>query len=320
MKIHVILAGLKKENAEKVLQRMEALVSSLPAEAVYTVYQAGCEDCLDEIKSWAACRKLTGGEPVGFESSGAEDGTDLILVSGTSEGKELGMMLAAALKKPCRTEVISFHETYSEWMAVRNVYSTHAEGLYPAAGSVCIAAASGEKKEYIPADSREKDGIQIPVHQFELFAGNLIQMDSRKNRLVREVSMEKAEDLSGARLVLLGGKGLGSKANFQRLEDLAKKLGASAGCTRPVAMAGWASYDKVVGLSGSILSADVCIAFGVSGAGPLMEGASGAARLVAVNNDPKAPIFHYAHDGVVADCLEIMAAMEQLTETEKQEV
>ena len=51
--------------------------------------------------------------------------------------------------------------------------------------------------------------------------------------------------------MLLGGKGLGSKANFERLEALAEKLGASCGCTRPVAMAGWASYDKVVGLSGS---------------------------------------------------------------------
>ena len=158
------------------------------------------------------------------------------------------------------------------------------------------------------------------MHPFELFAGDLIQVDNPAKHLIHEEMLEKKEDLAGARLVLLGGKGLGSKANFERLEALAEKLGASCGCSRPVAMAGWASYDKVVGLSGSILSADVCIAFGVSGAGPLMTGASGAKRLIAVNNDPKAPIFSQCSDGVVEDCLEILAAMEQLADAEEQEV
>jgi len=311
MNVHVILAGLKKDTAEASLQRMEALVSQLPESAEYTVYQSGCEDCLEEIRRWASCRTLAAGEPADFE------GADLVLVCGTPEGKELGMRLAAALKKPCRTEVISFEEEYGELMAVRKVYSTHLDGLCPAAGSVSVVSAVGEKKEYNPADGTRGGAA---VHPFELFAGDLIQVDHLAKQLVHEEMLEKKEDLAGARLVLLGGKGLGSKANFERLEALAEKLGASCGCTRPVAMAGWASYDKVVGLSGSILSADVCIAFGVSGAGPLMTGAGGAKRLIAVNNDPKAPIFSQCSDGVVEDCLEILAAMEQLADAEEQEV
>jgi len=311
MNVHVILAGLKKDTAEACLQRMEALVSQLPESAEYTVYQSGCEDCLEEIRRWASCRTLAAGEPADFE------GADLVLVCGTPEGKELGMRLAAALKKPCRTEVISFEEEYGELMAVRKVYSTHLDGLCPAAGSVSVVSAVGEKKEYNPADGTRGGAA---VHPFELFAGDLIQVDHLAKQLVHEEMLEKKEDLAGARLVLLGGKGLGSKANFERLEALAEKLGASCGCTRPVAMAGWASYDKVVGLSGSILSADVCIAFGVSGAGPLMTGAGGAKRLIAVNNDPKAPIFSQCSDGVVEDCLEILAAMEQLADAEEQEV
>ncbi len=301
MNVHVILAGLKKETAESTLQRMEALAGQLPESAEYTVYQLGCEDCLEEIRRWASCRLLASGEPAGFE------GANLILVCGTPEGKELGMRLAAALKKPCRTEVISFEEAYGELMAVRKVYSTHLDGLCPAAGSVSVVSAVGEKKEYNPADGTRGGAA---VHPFELFAGDLIQVDDLVKQLVHEEMLEIKEDLAGARLVLLGGKGLGSKANFERLEALAEKLAASCGCSRPVAMAGWASYDKVVGLSGSILSADVCIAFGVSGAGPLMTGAGGAKRLIAVNNDPKAPIFSQCSDGIVADCLEILEAME----------
>jgi len=311
MNVHVILAGLKKDTAEASLQRMEALAGQLLESAEYTVYQSGCEDCLEEIRRWASCRTLAAGEPADFE------GADLVLVCGTPEGKELGMRLAAALKKPCRTEVISFEEEYGELMAVRKVYSTHLDGLCPAAGSVSVVSAVGEKKEYNPADGTRGGAA---VHPFELFAGDLIQVDHLAKQLVHEEMLEKKEDLAGARLVLLGGKGLGSKANFERLEALAEKLGASCGCTRPVAMAGWASYDKVVGLSGSILSADVCIAFGVSGAGPLMTGAGGAKRLIAVNNDPKAPIFSQCSDGVVEDCLEILAAMEQLADAEEQEV
>ena len=311
MNVHVILAGLKKDTAEACLQRMEALVSQLPESAEYTVYQSGCEDCLEEIRRWASCRLLAAGEPAGFE------GANLILVCGTPEGKELGMRLAAALKKPCRTEVISFEEAYGELMAVRKVYSTHLDGLCPAAGSVSVVSAVGVKKDYNPADGTCGS---TAVHPFELFAGVLIQVDNPAKHLIHEVMLEKKEDLAGARLVLLGGKGLGKKENFQRLEALAEKLGASCGCSRPVAMAGWASYDKVVGLSGSILNADVCIAFGVSGAGPLMTGAGGAKRLIAVNNDPKAPIFSQCSDGVVEDCLEILAAMEQLADAEEQEV
>ena len=104
MNVHVILAGLKKDIADACLQRMEALVSQLPESAEYTVYQSGCENCLAEIRRWASCKTLVAGEPDGFE------GADLVLVCGTPEAKELGMRLAAALKKPCRTEVISFED------------------------------------------------------------------------------------------------------------------------------------------------------------------------------------------------------------------
>lgn len=187
----------------------------------------------------------------------------------------------------------------------RKVYSTHLDGLFPLKeGNVLVL---DEKKK----SSLEKITGQAEELEITLVDGMSLIVSAEPSGLIHSEEIIKKEDLSAARLVLLGGKGLGSKANFERLEALAEKLGASCGYTRPVAMAGWAPYDKVVGLSGSILSADVCIAFGVSGAGPLMTGASGAKRLVAVNNDPKAPIFTAAQDGIVADCLEVLSAMEQ---------
>ena len=295
----IVLAGLKKENGEGVLQRLESLISSLPENTDFCIYETESEECAEEIRQWAAHL------PQAEHADGGDNSP--VLFCGTSRGKELAMRFAAAKGIACHTEIVSLNETNGQVFAVRDVYSTHLKREIAASGAVLAASASGMKKEYTPAEQTQ----DVKIHNFELLAGNLIQVDYLKDSLSAETRLETGENLAGAKLVLLGGKGLGKKENFERLEALAEKLGASCGCTRPVAMAGWASYDKVVGISGSILSADVCVAFGVSGAGPLMAGAGGAARLVAVNNDPKAPIFKAAHDGLVADCLEILAAMEQ---------
>lgn len=227
---------------------------------------------------------------------------NIVLFRESLQEKDLGMRFAAEKGMPCHTDVVDFREENGTVYAVRRVYSTHMEGMFPAAGSVCILAPSAEKKWSVSEADAKSDA------DFFLDSSTCAE-------LIREIPLEQTEDLTSARLVLLGGKGLGKKENFRRLEALAEKLGAACGCTRPVAMAGWASYDKVVGLSGATLQADVCIAFGVSGAAPLMQGASGASRLIAINNDPKTPIFGRCSDGVIADCLEILEAMEMLTDS-----
>ena len=126
------------------------------------------------------------------------------------------------------------------------------------------------------------------------------------------IPLEIPQDLSRAELVLLGGKGLGSKENFQRLEALAEKLGAACACTRPVALSGWTDFGKVTGVSGWQLNAKVCIAFGVSGAAPLLYGLEPVKHIIAINNDKTAAIFRYAQEGIVADCVEILSEMESL--------
>lgn len=217
-----------------------------------------------------------------------------------------GRQYAAREGRTCHTDVLGFEEAYGSLCALRKTYSTHVEGLFPLkGGEVIITADVGEEKLSGMVAMAAAAGFDIEVAENQNAA-------VRPGRLLSEEPIIKTEDLAGARLVFLGGKGLGKKENFQRLEAVAKKLGASCGCTRPVALSGWTGFDKVVGLSGATLTADVCIAFGVSGAGPLMQGAGGAARLIAINNDPKAPIFSRCTDGIVADCLEVLAALEQL--------
>lgn len=216
-----------------------------------------------------------------------------------------GRQYAAREGRTCHTDVLGFEEAYGSFCALRKTYSTHVEGLFPLKGGEVITTEAGEEKLSKMITMAQAAGFDIEVAEHQ-------EAKARPGRLLSEEPIIKTEDLAGARLVFLGGKGLGKKENFQRLEAAAKKFGAACGCTRPVALSGWTGFDKVVGLSGATLTADVCIAFGVSGAGPLMQGAGGAARLIAINNDPKAPIFSRCTDGIVADCLEVLAALEQL--------
>ena len=232
----------------------------------------------------------------------------LTLFCGGSDVQTAGKVYAAASGLTCHTDVTGLEVLDGRLCAKRKLYSTHLDGLFPLKdGDVLIV---DEKKK----DSLEELTAKAAELGIVLADGMSLAAVCEPSGLLHTEEIVKAEDLSQAKLVLLGGKGLGSKANFQRLEALAEKLGASCGCTRPVAMAGWATYDKVVGLSGSVLGADVCIAFGVSGAAPLMAGASGAKRLIAVNKDPKAQIFGRCSEGIVADCLEVLSAMEQQAE------
>jgi electron transfer flavoprotein alpha subunit len=109
-----------------------------------------------------------------------------------------------------------------------------------------------------------------------------------------------------AEVVVSGGRGLREGANFGLVRDLAATLGGLPGASRAIVDSGWARPDEQVGLTGRIVTPAVYFAFGISGASQHMAGCSNAQTIVAVNTDPDAPIFRYAHIGVVGDCLALL--------------
>ena len=121
-------------------------------------------------------------------------------------------------------------------------------------------------------------------------------------------------DLAKAKIVFLAGKGLGNKQNYERMAALAQKMGAVAACTRAAVLSGWGGYEKIVGISGQSLNADVVVAFGVSGAGPLLRGLKSVKTLIAINTDKKAPIFRYAQYGIADDCVKMIDLLEKKRE------
>ncbi|MEO5634933.1 electron transfer flavoprotein subunit alpha/FixB family protein [Gaiella sp.] len=115
--------------------------------------------------------------------------------------------------------------------------------------------------------------------------------------------------LADAKVVVTGGRGVGSAEGFVVVEELAGLLGGAVGCSRAVTMSGWRPHTDQVGQTGNKIAPEIYIACGVSGATQHIAGAKGAKKILAVNTDPEAPIMSIADYAVVGDLHEVLPAV-----------
>jgi electron transfer flavoprotein alpha subunit len=115
--------------------------------------------------------------------------------------------------------------------------------------------------------------------------------------------------LAAAKIIVSGGRGVGSREGFAIIEELAGLLGAAVGCSRAVTSAGWRPHSDQVGQTGTKVAPEVYIACGISGATQHMAGLKGAKRILAINSDPQAPLMLNADYTVTGDLKEIVPAI-----------
>jgi electron transfer flavoprotein alpha subunit len=157
----------------------------------------------------------------------------------------------------------------------------------------------------LPAEPTTTPGTLI----VSAFTPTLTEKDFRV-RVKRRV--ERTEDkisLAEAKVVVGGGRGVGSAEGFQALEELAGLLGGAVGCSRAVTSLGWRSHTDQIGQTGTRIAPDIYIACGVSGAIQHIVGAKGAKCLLAINTDPEAPIIARADYAIIGDLHEVIPAL-----------
>ncbi len=128
-------------------------------------------------------------------------------------------------------------------------------------------------------------------------------------QVVKHISADDTESIAEAKRLLVLGRGIGSKKNLPLMRELARALDAQIGCTRPLVEAGWLEYRHQVGQTGVSVAPELLISLGVSGAIQHLAGIGGAQTVIAVNEDPQAPIFGAAQYAVIGDCVEFAQAL-----------
>ena len=120
-------------------------------------------------------------------------------------------------------------------------------------------------------------------------------------RLIRQVAGKEEAPIGQAQIIVAGGAGIGSREGFSKLTVFARQIGGSVGASRNAVDAGYAPYSAQVGMTGTTVCPKLYIAVGISGAVQHLAGMSGSGTVIAINSDPKAPIFQYADFGIVGD-------------------
>ncbi|KLV05379.1 electron transfer flavoprotein subunit beta [Photobacterium aquae] len=286
--------------AKSVAETVDILVAGLHCYSV--AWQAGG---IDGVNSVLLADDESYSEPFAESLAGliAEvgGGYSHILAAATTTGKNILPRAAALLNVGMLADVVSIE---SEDTVVRPIYAGNALAKVQSLDSIKVMTI--RSSAFDPVEAPDVDATKMCEPLAKIAELDVVIANTVSRLVGRQAVVSERPELPVARVVVSGGRGLGSKENFALIEQLADKLGAAIGASRAAVDAGFVSNDLQVGQTGKIVAPDLYIAIGISGAIQHLAGMKESKVIVAINKDPDAPIFEIADYALVGDLFELL--------------
>jgi len=234
---------------------------------------------------------------------------EIVLYGASPQGRDLAPRIASKLRVGLTADCTDLQiGNYKHTDG--NEYRDILYQIRPAFGGNIIATIVSPKKRpqmatvregVMPTPSRQ-DGRKGEVIEFKPSLNNLKNI----TQILKREKTEKRVNLKGAQIIVSGGYGVGSRDGFNLIKEFAAALGAEVGASRAAVDAGFVEKDHQVGQTGTTVRPKLYIACGISGSVQHRAGMDQSAKIVAINNNPEAPIFGIAHYGIIGDLHEVI--------------
>jgi len=238
---------------------------------------------------------------------------DIFILGATALGRDLAPRVASHLKVGITADCTDLAIDQYTDPASKQRYQDILMQIRPAFGGNIIATIVNPETR--PQMATVREGVMKVLPPDSERTGEVVKVDpvladeDFKVQLLESKTVERRVNLKSASIIVAGGAGVETKENFKLIFDLASCLGGSVGATRAAVDAGFIHHDYQVGQTGTTVRPRLYIACGISGSIQHQAGMADSKKIVAINNDPEAPVFQTAHYGIVGDLNEVIPKM-----------